>query len=79
MRVLQRVPNSMPRHVALLRGVNLVRTNRIAMPELRKALEEDGFAEVRTYVASGNVVLTSSASADTSNSPSNGARGTRTE
>jgi uncharacterized protein (DUF1697 family) len=32
------------------------------MPELRTALSEAGFADVRTYVQSGNVVLTSRAS-----------------
>jgi uncharacterized protein (DUF1697 family) len=34
------------------------------MPELRTALVEAGFADVRTYVQSGNVVLTSRASPD---------------
>jgi uncharacterized protein (DUF1697 family) len=52
----------MPRHVVLLRGVNLVRHNRIAMPELRAALEAGGFDDVKTYVQSGNVVLSSRAS-----------------
>lgn len=51
----------MPRHVVLLRGVNLVRTNRVAMPALRAALEAAGFEDVRTYMQSGNVVLTSRA------------------
>jgi uncharacterized protein (DUF1697 family) len=53
----------MPRHVVLLRGINLVRHNRIAMPELRQALTAAGFGDVATYVASGNVVVTSRASA----------------
>jgi uncharacterized protein (DUF1697 family) len=43
--------------VALLRGINLVKRNRIAMPELRRALEEAGYRDVRTYIASGNVVF----------------------
>jgi uncharacterized protein (DUF1697 family) len=46
----------------LLRGINLVRRNRIAMAELRAALEAAGFLDVTTYVASGNIVLTSRAS-----------------
>lgn len=54
----------MPRRVILLRGVNLVRTNRISMPQLRSALEAAGFRDVRTYLQSGNVVLSSRASAD---------------
>jgi len=49
------------RHVVLLRGINIGPRNRIAMPALRKALEEAGFSEVRTYLQSGNVVLESSA------------------
>jgi uncharacterized protein (DUF1697 family) len=53
------------RHIALLRGVNLAAHKRIAMPALREALSEAGFEEVRTYLQSGNVVLTSGASADT--------------
>jgi uncharacterized protein (DUF1697 family) len=49
------------RHVVLLRGINLGARNRIAMGELREALEEAGFKDVRTYLQSGNVVLTSTA------------------
>ncbi len=48
--------------VVLLRGINLGPRNRIAMPALRAALTEGGFEDVRTYVASGNVVLSSSLS-----------------
>lgn len=53
----------MARLVVLLRGVNLVRRNRIAMPALREALEEVGYEDVATYVQSGNVVLSSRRSA----------------
>ena len=52
----------MARHVVLLRGINLVRRNRIAMPELRTALEADRFGDVKTYVQSGNIVLSSRSS-----------------
>lgn len=45
--------------IVLLRGINLGPRNRIAMPELREALEKAGFGDVRTYVQSGNVVLDS--------------------
>ncbi len=48
------------RHVVLLRGINLGPNRRVAMPELRDALTEAGYEDVRTYVQSGNVVLTSS-------------------
>jgi uncharacterized protein (DUF1697 family) len=53
----------MARHIVLLRGINLGSRNRIAMRELRDALEQAGFDDVQTYVQSGNVVLTSSGSA----------------
>lgn len=45
--------------IVLLRGINLGSRNRIAMPELRDLLTHEGFEDVRTYVASGNVVLSS--------------------
>ena len=44
----------MPRHVVLLRGINLVRRNRIAMPELRAAIETGTtVARRRRYRAMG--------------------------
>jgi uncharacterized protein (DUF1697 family) len=46
--------------VALLRGINLGKVNKVSMPALREALTEAGFGNVRTYVNSGNVVLESS-------------------
>jgi uncharacterized protein (DUF1697 family) len=52
----------MPRQIVLLRGINLGAGNRIAMPELRKSLESAGFDDVRTYLQSGNIVLSSKAS-----------------
>jgi uncharacterized protein (DUF1697 family) len=53
----------MARHIVLLRGINIGSRNRIAMPELRNALEAAGFDDVQTYVQSGNVVLSSGTSA----------------
>ncbi|HYX77644.1 MAG TPA: DUF1697 domain-containing protein [Gaiellaceae bacterium] len=55
----------MARYAVLLRGINIGPRNRIAMPALREALRDAGFEEVATYVQSGNVVLTSSAKAET--------------
>jgi len=55
----------MPRYVALLRGINLGSRNRVAMPALREALEKAGFQDVKTYVQSGNVVLSSQAKSET--------------
>jgi uncharacterized protein (DUF1697 family) len=45
-------------YVVLLRGVNVGAANQIKMPELREALEDAGFDDVRTLLRSGNVVLT---------------------
>jgi uncharacterized protein (DUF1697 family) len=53
----------MPRHVALLRAVNLGSRNRVSMPELRELLSGLGYGDVRTLLQSGNVVLTSRRSA----------------
>ena len=44
--------------VALLRGINVGGHNRVPMAELRAALQSRGFHRVRTYIASGNVILT---------------------
>jgi uncharacterized protein (DUF1697 family) len=49
--------------VVLLRGINVGPNKRIAMPALRDALTGAGFDDVRTYVQSGNVVLSSGDSA----------------
>lgn len=46
--------------IALLRGVNVGGKNRLPMAELRAALEADGLERVRTYIQSGNVLVTSS-------------------
>ena len=53
----------MARLIVLLRGVNIASRNRISMRDLREALEAGGCEDVSTYVQSGNVVLTSKASA----------------
>jgi uncharacterized protein (DUF1697 family) len=45
------------RWVVLLRAVNLGARNKVPMAELRAALEEAGYDDVRTYIASGNVLL----------------------
>lgn len=45
--------------VALLRGVNVGGGHRVSMPDLRAAVESLGYADVRTYIQSGNVVFRS--------------------
>ena len=47
------------RYAALLRAVNLVKVNRIAMADLRRILSDLGYAEVKTHLQSGNAVFTS--------------------
>jgi uncharacterized protein (DUF1697 family) len=45
--------------IALLRAVNVGGTGKLPMSELKAMCEASGFAGVRTYIASGNVVFTS--------------------
>jgi len=47
------------RYVGLLRGINLGPNRRIPMPRLREVLADRGYGEVRTLIASGNLVLDS--------------------
>jgi len=49
----------MTTYVALLRAVNVGGTGKLPMSELRAMCESLGFAKVRTYIASGNVVFES--------------------
>jgi uncharacterized protein (DUF1697 family) len=49
------------RQALLLRGINLGPRNRVPMAGLRAALEDAGFEDVKTYLQSGNVVLSSKA------------------
>lgn len=51
-----------PRHVLLLRGINLPKYRRVSMPQLREALSAAGFENVKTYLHSGNVALDGEAS-----------------
>ena len=44
-------------YVALLRGINVGGKNLVKMADLRAALESMGFADVATYIASGNVLF----------------------
>jgi uncharacterized protein (DUF1697 family) len=53
----------MSRYVVLLRGINVGGKNPVPMARLRAVLEELGFSDVATYIASGNVILDSGRSA----------------
>jgi uncharacterized protein (DUF1697 family) len=50
----------MTTYLLLLRGINVGGKNKIPMSSLRKCLEELGFTNVATFIASGNVILDSS-------------------
>ena len=52
----------MTNYVALLRGINVGGNNLIKMTELKICFEEQGFADVATYIQSGNVLFTVAAS-----------------
>jgi uncharacterized protein (DUF1697 family) len=47
----------MPSYVALLRGINVGGKNLIKMPALKACFEANGFADVVTYIQSGNVLF----------------------
>ncbi len=51
-------------YLVLLRGINVGGKNKVPMVGLIKCLEELGFSNVSTYIASGNVIL------DSTNPPS---------
>ena len=49
----------MPVFIALLRAVNVGGTGKLPMRDLKILCEKLGFADVRTYIASGNVIFES--------------------
>lgn len=51
-------------YLILLRGINVGGKNIVPMSGLKKFLEEQGFSNVSTYIASGNVILQSAKPAD---------------
>src|SRR4051794_30315822 len=50
-------------YLVLLRGINVGGKNKMPMAQLRSCLEDLGCENVQTYIASGNVLCTSSKSA----------------
>jgi uncharacterized protein (DUF1697 family) len=46
-------------YAVLMRGINVGGKNIISMSGLKKCLEELGFSNVSTYIASGNVIMRS--------------------
>lgn len=51
-------------YVVLIRGINVGGKNKIPMTLLKEVLQEAGFSNVSTYIASGNVFLESNKSAE---------------
>jgi uncharacterized protein (DUF1697 family) len=51
--------DAVARYLVLLRGVNVGGKNSVPMGRLRELLEELGYSDVGTYIASGNVMLRS--------------------
>ena len=50
-------------YVALLRGINVGGNNKVVMSELREQVAAEGFANVRTYINSGNLLFEAEAEA----------------
>jgi len=53
----------MPRYVALFRGINVGKTKRIAMADLRTLLGKLGFTDIQTLLNSGNALFNGRAEA----------------
>ena len=49
----------MNRYIALLRGINISRKNKIAMSELKEGFIKLHFTDISTYLNSGNVIFSS--------------------
>jgi uncharacterized protein (DUF1697 family) len=54
----------MSTHIALLRAVNVGGTGKLPMAELRAIAEGLGYGKVRSYIASGNLLVDSRLAAD---------------
>lgn len=48
----------MKKYAAFLRGININGKNKVAMPVLKQAMEQDGYRDVITYLNSGNILFT---------------------
>ncbi len=54
----------MTTYVALIRGINVGATRKLPMAELRAHCATEGLGEVKTYIQSGNLVLSANDGAD---------------
>jgi uncharacterized protein (DUF1697 family) len=62
--VVSAIMKEMNAYLILMRGINVGGKNRVSMVELKKCLEDLGFSNVSTFIASGNVILQSNESAN---------------
>ncbi len=46
-------------YIILIRGINVGGKNKMPMAKLKAVLEKEGYSDVATYIASGNVILRS--------------------
>lgn len=53
----------MPTYIALLRAVNVGGTGKLPMPKLKAMCAAEGFTQIKTYIASGNIVFVARQSA----------------
>ncbi len=54
----------MPTYIAMLRGVNVGPHKRMKMEKLRACCQKLGFADVKTYIQSGNIVVRAAKSSE---------------
>lgn len=47
----------MKRYIALLRGINISEKNKLPMAELKQGFKEIGYAEIKTYLNSENMIF----------------------
>ena len=47
------------KYIALLRGINVGKSIKVSMKELKSICEDIGLENVRTYIQSGNVIFES--------------------
>lgn len=57
---LNSAKDNLEHYAAFLRGINIGGNKKVPMADLKKMLEKNGFSNVQTILASGNVVLDSS-------------------
>lgn len=57
--ILKSAAKTTPKHVALLRGINVGGNNKVDMKKLKATFESLKLSDVRTYINSGNVIFSS--------------------